>query len=129
MKQIKFRAWDFNKEEMYYLANSQISEIHLVTNNKYWNIWDGKKRRCGNADKSGLLMQFTGLKDKNGVDIYEGDIMRSQGRNLIVFYQAPSFVMKIKASHKTWFSFILHPDELQYEEVIGNIHKNKDLIK
>ncbi len=77
------------------------------------------------------LMQFTGLIDKNGKEIYEGDILNSQNRILqgVVYYQAPSFVVKRRKYTKTWHEFILHPSEKQFQEVIGNIYENPELLK
>jgi uncharacterized phage protein (TIGR01671 family) len=136
MRQIKFRAWDINKKEMYYLANSQISEVHLVANNKYWSIWDGKKRICGNADKTGILEQFMGLKGKNGVEIYEGDIAqdvdwgqqkRAKGQ---VVYQRFEFVIKKNPKNKSWWNLTcLASGDIDNLEIIGNIHENPELIK
>lgn len=77
------------------------------------------------------VMQFTGLFDKNGKEIYEGDILNSYNGTLqgAVFYQAPSFIVKRKRNAKTWFGFNLHYTERQFQEVIGNIYENPKLLK
>ena len=76
MREIKFRAWDGQK-----MLDSQ----DLTQNGMYWD-WLGKQ--------DVELMQYTGLKDKNGKEIYEGDVVkRSKG----VGYSSghyPSFVDK-----------------------------------
>jgi uncharacterized phage protein (TIGR01671 family) len=77
------------------------------------------------------LEQYTGLKDRNGKEIYEGDIVRSHNGALmgVVIYQAPAFVIKRNARAKTWGEFILAPQENQFQEVIGNVHENPELIE
>ena len=67
MREIKFRAWIKNQNRM-----------------NGWDGVDGTRTyfREMSLDKDVILMQFTGLKDKNGKEIYEGDIMRFIFKNL-----------------------------------------------
>ena len=77
MREIKFRAWDKELKEMFY--PSSISWKNKI-------MWV-----CGSHGKNKLeyeiekprteLMQFTGLLDKNGKEIYEGDIVIKKGRS------------------------------------------------
>lgn len=76
-REIKFRVWDKESKKIKYLNDSHDTLMFSPDdkgNAHYYNLQNGD----GNSfDSSGYgeLMQFTGLQDKNGVDIYEGDIL------------------------------------------------------
>ena len=62
MREIKFRAWDASEKEMVYAPQHDPDDWFI-------GLIDGE------APEGDLLMQYTGLKDKNGKEIYEGDIV------------------------------------------------------
>lgn len=129
-REIKFRAWDNVQGVMLYNIQNAYDTLCGVTDEN-GNDMDYDEINFGNFCQLPRyeVMQYTGLKDKNGKEIYEGDVVKS-GREFlcIVVYQAPSFVMKIKQSSKTWFEFLLSAKEYQFETVIGNIYETPDLI-
>jgi uncharacterized phage protein (TIGR01671 family) len=74
-----------------------------------------------------ILMQYTGLKDKNGVEIYEGDVVEAKG-----YYQDKYIIEWV---YDGWEIFdgkdgvVADFDEWEKLEVIGNIYENPELLE
>lgn len=112
MRELKFRGWDEDNEVM--LLQQDLSQCGAS-----WD-WLG--------DYDVLLMQYTGLKDKNGREIYEGDICsvdHKDSRYPVTTYN----VVRWNDVSGCWYFGIGLPSEVKWShEVIGNIHENKELL-
>jgi len=77
-----------------------------------------------------IPLQYTGLKDKNGKEIYEGDIARDiSGKVAVIVYSPPSFFAQFKG--ELWdINTKGSPDEMvECIEVLGNIFENPELLE
>ena len=126
MREIKFRAWDKKENKMQQVV--QILYGHEASN--YPLSVDFFRSVKSRLIKDIELMQYTGLKDKNGVEIYEGDIvMIYDARESESFPMFSEKVIFEKGKFMTEGEFDLYDTDSYSYELIGNIFENKELLK
>lgn len=135
MRDFKFRAWDKSRNEwsQQSFAIDQSGELHM------WKQQSNSPNYSyGHTDLHPVICVYTGLTDKNGVEIYEGDIFnciyKRDGHN--------DHVYSVEYSEAyTRFGLVRHGERCPQDgvvqtildvaryEVIGNIHENPELLE
>jgi hypothetical protein len=133
MREYKFRVWDKDNKEMLYQGsnttyNNSVMDCRIVLDELGFDVL---VRLYGKDEyeyrNNCELMQYAGLYDKNGKEIYEGDITKDPDGNVfeVVWNKgAASFELQNKISH-----FLFVQRYIDMFEVIGNIHDNPDLLQ
>lgn len=117
MREIKFRVW--NVEEMGEVITVDWLEKKVVYLRK------GDKEMFSAYFKDCKLMEYTGLKDKDGIEIYEGDILIDRHTEELcqIEFEEGKFV----ASFSTYVTDL--SEVYQDLEIVGNIYENSELLE
>ena len=134
MREIKFRAFD--KEHRIFMEIESLDMNFIYQNKKHIAVWRKPyKFENSNAishrakvDKT-ILMQYTGLKDKNGIEIYEGDIFIKDYTPHIIEFHNGRYVGTTGKGYDTRNCVDLDEDLAYIITTIGNIYENKELLK
>ena len=114
MREIKFRIWNCHGQVMHQWPELvKGDKIHLLDKQQ----------------PTYKVMQYTGLKDKNGLEIYEGDILHHQiqGNRKVIYPMSDNFAgfgLESTEGKKNTLQ-----DSSYLYEVVGNIHQNPELLE
>lgn len=144
---LKFRAWSYTESKFY----TRVLVGDTETDDPCSSVWNDEKKEWVHFDKHcGVIQQFTGLKDKNSKEIYEGDILeiqRSEKDNAfkkysqvgVVDFSTGTFSFYPKGSdNENYYTFIGFHELFHYNEkhlgyyapkIIGNVFENSELLK
>ena len=122
MREIKFRAWDKKNNKMIYAEDWNTGCVITLEGQCGQTFWE--------------LLQYTGLKDKNGKEIYEGSVAKIVFRTELGITIDRNCVMKWLDRTAQWtfefnseLEFTPDNDTIESVEIIGNTYENPDCLK
>ena len=128
MREIKFRAWDNQKNKMVFM----FEETKIVLSETEWEFGENEQDEMIYGSSGSSLMQFVELKDKNGKEIFEGDIIKrdwkadgslNEGFDLFVCeLQGQRWLHSLDGNE--WSDIFEGKDE-----IIGNKFENPELLE
>lgn len=121
-REIKFRAWD--KEAKKFLHEQDVfspDTVPVIPSGITFKL----KSTCV------VFLQYTGLKDDDGIEIYEGDYLTGRKNPILVEYHAPEFRFTYRNPDKdNWLTHLVCGwGDISKVKVIGNIFQNPELAK
>jgi hypothetical protein len=131
MREIKFRAWIVRGDYPHKMWRFDVRWGNYKHGDGWigmlpWGWYEDERLRFQVDPEDCELMQFTGLLDKQGKEIYEGDILKLKDGFpfepiITVSYEAPKFIFRSN-THELY-------QETSAMEVIGNIYENPELLE
>ena len=134
MKEIKFRGWHKAQKTMYSPEEMGRDQLTLMPDGRgFANIHSASTRLSAiDGGRKMIPLQYTGLKDKNGKEIYEGDVL-SPNRRVVMFIGDGTHNMGVgyyTLCHTAGYPFVpctFSRTQAKVSEIIGNIYENPEL--
>ena len=127
----KFRAWD-KEERKWKLGYKELGGFHLLGELNLLGEVNAELASPLSKLQDIEIMQYTGLKDKNDKEIYEGDIIFAKmmsispiGTYVKVVFDKGSFQVEDKKGDRCWNDYLI----MINGEVIGNVYENPELYE
>lgn len=137
-RKIKFRAWDKLSSRMFDTPFSVLGEVNCFQMIEQWLVEIPSDEHSIMRLNDVVLMQYTGLHDKNGVEIYEGDIVTADTKEpKLMNWPCKGFIQfvigefKINTGRQLLDNdndFYAHFWTHENFEIIGNIHQHPELL-
>ena len=123
MREIKFRAWDRVEQKIIFGIGIGHGNYVLDFNGKIYNMENGRAE-----DFKFILMQYIGLKDKNGKEIYEGDIVKDVSHSMLDYKNVITTIEFFEGTFREGY-FGNPISWCKHCEVIGNIYETPELLE
>ena len=120
-REIKFRSWNTISKKMFSAEEMAKDQLTLLPTGEFINV-HGVSTKLSEIYPTDVMipLQFTGLLDRNGKEIYEGDIIKTAEEHLEGVWKSPSHNVVVE-----WPFLLLN--SVLAGEIIGNIYDNPEL--
>lgn len=140
MREIKFRVFD--GANIHYINHKEDLQIVFGSFNESWSVWNQHEEVIDGDQGVSNLMQYTGLKDKNGTEIYEHDIVefcdfdsertggRTDNSNIrgFVFHANAMWLIDEGNTDIRFLLFDAQTNDAELE-IVGNVHEHPHLLE